>query len=110
MLFLLYCQLLKVMLRKFAMLYQMNESGYRHQTVNHSRNFVNPRTGFHTQAIERAWVDAKSLIKRARGAGPLLQSHLDECSWRKSRRQYPGGLLNAFWADVKKVFSVSHLQ
>ena len=28
---------------------RLNDSGYRQQTVNHSRNFVNSRTGFHTR-------------------------------------------------------------
>ena len=37
---------------------------FQHETVNHSRNFVNPDTGFHTQAIERAWVKGKAKMRR----------------------------------------------
>lgn len=33
---------------------------YRHQTVNHSENFISPITGAHTQSIENQW----HLIKR----------------------------------------------
>ena len=66
---------------------RLNESGYCHRTVNRSKNFINLTTGFHTQAIKRAWVDAKSWIKRSRGASLLLQSDLDEFSWRKLRGQ-----------------------
>ncbi len=76
----------------------------KHETVNHSRNYINPLTRFLTQAIERAWVDAKVWIKRARGARPLLQSHLDEVSWKKSRKSNPEGIMTAFWADVRRVF------
>ncbi len=49
----------------------LSEYGYTHHTVCHKRNYVDPVTGFHTQAIERRWADAKSYIKRACGAGLL---------------------------------------
>ena len=83
---------------------RLPDFSYKHYTVCHKRNFVAPSTGFHTQAIERAWLDAKDWLKRARGAGPLLQSHLDENMWRKYQKSHPDGLLNDFWKDVYKVF------
>ena len=49
-------------------------------------------------------MDVESGIKRVRGAGSILQSHLDELLRGKIRGQSPGRLLNAFCADVKKVF------
>ena len=33
------------------------ERGYTHHTVNHSRNYVDPESGYHTQNVERAWQD-----------------------------------------------------
>ena len=64
---------------------RLSTSGYIHETVNQQKHFVDPATGYHTQAIERSWVDGKAWMKRARGPGPLLQSHLDEYSWHKLR-------------------------
>lgn len=83
---------------------RLSEVGFLHKTVNHQHNFVDPATGYHTQAIERAWVDAKVWLKRARGAGPLLQSHLDEVSWRKLRADHPDGFFAAFLRDVQLVY------
>jgi len=75
-------------------------NGFVHYTVNHKKNFVDPHTQTHTQEIERQWVDAKAWMKRARGPGKMLQSHLDECAWRKLRALHPDGLLAAFLHDV----------
>ena len=82
------------------------EREYTHHTVNHSRNYVDPESGYHTQNVERAWVDCKCYMKKSRGGGPHLQAHLDEFAWRKMRKNSPDGLLNAFLSDVKAVFDV----
>ncbi len=84
----------------------LRDYGYTHHIVRHKRNYVNPGTGFHTQAIERSWADAKSYIQRARGTGPFLQSHLDELVWRKAHDgvRHPENLFKIFWNDVRKVF------
>ena len=85
---------------------RIHEHNFTHYTVCHKRNYVDPDTGFYTQAIERAWADAKSYIKRARGGGPLLQSHLDELVWRKANDgiDNPDKLFPSFWRDVYNVF------
>ena len=53
--------------------------GYRHFTVNHSRWYVDPRTGAHTQNIERAWRTYKEQIWRLCGnrTESLLSEHLN---------------------------------
>ena len=86
---------------------RVSEHGFLHETVNHSTNFVNPNTGFHTQGIERVWQEARKWVKRARHAGPLFQSHLDEACWKALRSDHPFGLLDAFFREVCKFYNTS---
>jgi hypothetical protein len=44
----------------------IDKLGYKHYTVNHSENFVNPKTKRHTQLIECLWLHAKNRIMRGR--------------------------------------------
>lgn len=57
---------------------------YTHNTVNHSRNFVDPNTGANTQRIERSWKAAKERNKRHNGTHrQMLDSYLCEFMWRR---------------------------
>lgn len=59
-------------------------NNYRHQTVNHSKNFVNPATGAHTNNVENYWKRAKSIFKRMNGTQKeMIPSYLDEFMWRE---------------------------
>lgn len=65
--------------------FNLAEWGYKHQTVNHSKNFVDPVTGAHTQTIERQWKNAKDQNRRRNGTHRhTLDSHLSEYLWRSS--------------------------
>ena len=65
----------------------LEAAGFSHLTVNHKYNFVDPRTGTHTQNIERLWGSAKWRNKRQRGtARSNLDSYLVEFLWRQSVR------------------------
>ena len=43
------------------------DHGYRHFTVNRKENFVNPKTGKHTQLVKCLWAVNKKIPNRIRG-------------------------------------------
>lgn len=89
---------------------RLTQSGYIHKKVNHSEWFVNPHDGTHTQGIERMWVEGKAILKRHRRPTVMLQSHLDELSWRRRHSESTSTLLTCFWRDVFKVHDLSNIQ
>ena len=48
----------------------LEEAGFEHLTVNHSIEFVDARTGAHTNTIERQWLEVRSRV-------PVSYTHLD---------------------------------
>lgn len=63
-----------------------------HRTVVHQNNFVDPRTGIHTQEAESAWARLKYHIKREKGIRRGdVEDFLKEQMWRDWR-----GLDNVF--------------
>jgi transposase-like protein len=57
--------------------------GYRHLTVNHQVNFVNPVTGAHTNTVENMWMRAKRRNKRECGtARGMIDTYVIEFMWR----------------------------
>ena len=56
-----------------------------HRTVNHSKHFVNPRTGAHTQTIEGLWQHVRALLPRHGMQPSKLKLYLDEFIYRRAR-------------------------
>ena len=57
-----------------------------HQAVVHAHNFVDPRTGVHTQEVESAWSNLRLPQKQRKGLRRGdLQAYLGERMWRQWR-------------------------
>uniref|UniRef100_A0A0L8FR02 Uncharacterized protein n=1 Tax=Octopus bimaculoides TaxID=37653 RepID=A0A0L8FR02_OCTBM len=69
------------------------------ERLNHQRHYVDPVTGAHAQAIERSWLDAKTMIlKKMRGVGiELFQSHLDHFCWKMIRKDSDDLFVSLKW-------------
>ena len=60
----------------------LNQLGYIHLSVNHSKNFVDPDSGAHTNTMEGLWALVKRKLKSM--CGTLYEhvpSYLDEFTW-----------------------------
>jgi hypothetical protein len=73
---------------------------YSHQTVNHSRNFVDPLTGAHTNTIEGTWAGVKRGIPVRNRVMKGIDDHLFEFIWR---RVYSENLWDAFIQALNEV-------
>ncbi|KAG0419781.1 hypothetical protein EQH57_0404 [Dictyocoela roeselum] len=68
----------------------LDKHNYKHFTVNHSKNFVDPQTKRHTQKIENLWMHVKKKIHKDYGINRnMLQKHLDIfCRKRNLKRTF----------------------
>ena len=57
--------------------------GFTHSTVNHSRYFVDPQTGAHTNLIENLWKWLKGGMPKTGTTQFKLQGHLYEFLWKR---------------------------
>ena len=81
--------------------------GYHHHTVNHSWWYVDPRTGAHTQHVERAWRSYKEQIWRLRGnrSESLLSDHLSLIEWNKwLAKKHHHGAFGRLMHDLSKKY------
>ncbi|CAF0986986.1 unnamed protein product [Brachionus calyciflorus] len=59
------------------------KQNYHYLTVNHSKQFIDRRTGCHTNGIEGLWNKCKSRFRSMNGVNRrFLQEYLDEVMWR----------------------------
>lgn len=84
----------------------LKDHGYKHMTVVHEQNFVDPETGAHTQEIESNWRALKRRL--CRGGIPVegIAHHLCEYLWRWEAKNKGLDLFAAFIESVKKTYSI----
>ena len=74
-----------------------NQLSMEHFTVNHSRTFVDPSTGVHTNTIEGTWNAVKFSIAPRNRTRNSVEGHLLEFIWRrKHATDLWNGLMEAF--------------
>jgi len=64
----------------------LNRLGYRHLTVNHSTNFIDPDTRAHTQTIECIWKHLKAFLPDGGVRATYLNFYLADFVYRKTLR------------------------
>ena len=63
---------------------RLEHLGYKHKTVNHSMNFVDPRTGASTQRIEGLWSHLREFLPRRGLHNDRLKSYLHEFVYKRN--------------------------
>lgn len=78
---------------------------FRHLTVNHSVNFVDPDTGAHTQTIEGTWSHFKARHKEERGTSrALFGSYVTQFVWRKHFKGHD--VMYHLWSQIKALYKL----
>ena len=71
---------------------QLEGHDYKHETVNHSKFYVDPDTGACTNGIEGTWAGVKRMVPIRKRNKKQLQNCLFEFIWRRNNE---GNLWNA---------------
>lgn len=90
-------------------LHALADNGYVNFSVNHSRVFVDPVTGAHTQNIERAWSLYKSQVWRLPGnrSETKLKEHLALIEWTHwLANKQEDGPLGRLLHDIQRHYKV----
>jgi hypothetical protein len=84
----------------------IGKEGFKHYTVNHSQNFVNPDTKKHSQLIECLWSVAKTkIMKSMKGTSfKNLPLHLAEFWYRSIQPQNGADFFKALVNDMKDYY------
>ena len=81
----------------------LSEEDFKHLTVNHSLNFVNPDNGAHTQNIENLWWQIKRKLPETYTRHNQLYLHLAEYLWRNMKRR-SNDFFQEFLKDAAKYY------
>ncbi|GFT20491.1 DDE_Tnp_IS1595 domain-containing protein [Trichonephila clavipes] len=82
----------------------LSDEGYVHLRVNHSLNFVDPKTGAHTNSIEGTCSAIKKGLHKAHVKGQF-DSYLAEYMWRRSNgHELVDENFHKFLASIARVY------
>ncbi|CAL1671812.1 unnamed protein product [Lasius platythorax] len=84
--------------------FNLNDNGYIHETVNHSKEFVNSETGAHTQNIELSWRWMRRQLSRGGVHSNNIADHMCEFMWHRRVRKLNIDPFEQLLKDVKKVY------
>jgi hypothetical protein len=74
---------------------------YKHLSVNHSENFVDPDTGVNTNLIENLWMRLKSTLRRKYQRNfQELEGYIAEFCWRKKYKGDTEAIFNALLKEL----------
>ena len=79
--------------------------GYVHLTVNHSENFKDPKTGAHTNTIERTWREVRANIPRFGQRKKHMVRYLAEYIFKRSFPEFEQRI-HEFYKAASKLYSV----
>ncbi|KAE8741223.1 hypothetical protein FOCC_FOCC013257 [Frankliniella occidentalis] len=68
---------------------KLSSEGFILYVVNHSKNFVDPETGAHTQTCERQWRDVRGIIPRFGRREKNFPGYLAEYQFKKRITEAP---------------------
>ncbi|XP_046685377.1 uncharacterized protein LOC124371108 [Homalodisca vitripennis] len=85
----------------------LEDEGFVHETVNHSKEFVDPRTHAHTNTIERTWRSVKDKIPRYGRKKTHFVGYLGEYLFKA---KYPNlnERIHHFWVAAAKLYPPEH--
>ena len=82
---------------------------YRHVSVNHKKEFVDPRTGACTNRVEGFWKHAKDKNRAMSGTNEeLLPSYLDEFQWRQMWGKKTTEAFDSILAQIAQFYPVNN--
>ncbi|KAK9873686.1 hypothetical protein WA026_023686 [Henosepilachna vigintioctopunctata] len=81
----------------------LDDEGFLHQKVNHSKNFIDPDTGAHTQHVERMWRDVRNHVPKYGRREHHFDSYLAEYYFKRRFPRFKQRIHN-FFKDIAEVY------
>ncbi|KAJ8947712.1 hypothetical protein NQ318_001551 [Aromia moschata] len=82
----------------------LENHGFKHFTVNHSENFVDPETGAYIQNIETSWRALRQTVSRGGVRRDNLADHLCEHLWRHRCDKMNVDPFNKLIQDIRTIY------